>query len=248
MTDRPGLDAPVYPTAAHAANAGDSAGPSREMTLQEVIATLPTHHRARGEYERLTVMANENSFLAAASTRHLFFEKRVRELGLLDKDADYGGMIGKSILEISAVIATQGHSGQSMQWVRECLDRLFQEYETQPAPAMAGSAGFSSPELAQPAVANWRDERKKRQSESTIGQPARLGDFRPDPPSSNGTRSRAARELDAAFPPPDALLPRAELLAANNGLNDKLGRVRALECLRAEVNEIINRGMDAELL
>jgi hypothetical protein len=37
--------------------------------------------------------------------------------GLFDKDSDYGGMIGKAVMELIEVFAKQGHSGFSAHWV-----------------------------------------------------------------------------------------------------------------------------------
>jgi hypothetical protein len=49
--------------------------------------------------------------------------------GLFDKDSDYGGMIGKAVLELAQTFAKQGHSGMSAAWVRELFNKLA-NYET----------------------------------------------------------------------------------------------------------------------
>ena len=56
-------------------------------------------------------------------------ESEVKRAGLLDKDADYGGMIGKAVLELMDTFSKQGHSGFSAQWVRELFNKL-SNYET----------------------------------------------------------------------------------------------------------------------
>lgn len=40
-------------------------------------------------------------------------EQEVVLAGLLDDDADYGGMIGRSVIELAALLGAQGHSGFS---------------------------------------------------------------------------------------------------------------------------------------
>lgn len=49
--------------------------------------------------------------------------------GLFDKDADYGGLIGKSVMELIKTMSGQGHSGFSAQMVRELFNKL-SNYET----------------------------------------------------------------------------------------------------------------------
>jgi len=44
--------------------------------------------------------------------------------GLFDKDADYGGMIGKAVLDLMKTFADQGHSGMSAMWVRDLFNKL----------------------------------------------------------------------------------------------------------------------------
>lgn len=51
--------------------------------------------------------------------------KRELELaGLFDKDSDYGGMIGKAVMELCKCFSGQGHSGFSANWVLELFNRL----------------------------------------------------------------------------------------------------------------------------
>lgn len=40
-------------------------------------------------------------------------EAELREAGLFDEDSDYGGAIGKSVLQLTKLLALQGHSGYS---------------------------------------------------------------------------------------------------------------------------------------
>lgn len=63
--------------------------------------------------------------------RHEYFEKRVRKLGLLDKDSDYDGMIGKAILKMSKLFSKEGHSGFSGQMTMHIFNTLMGEWETQ---------------------------------------------------------------------------------------------------------------------
>lgn len=44
-------------------------------------------------------------------------EYELRKAGLFDKDSDYGGMLGKAVLDIVKVFAKQGHSGFSAPYV-----------------------------------------------------------------------------------------------------------------------------------
>ena len=40
-------------------------------------------------------------------------EREVELVGLLDEDSDYGGMVGRAVIELSALFGAQGHSGTS---------------------------------------------------------------------------------------------------------------------------------------
>lgn len=44
--------------------------------------------------------------------------------GLFDKDSDYNGMIGDSVMELLEVFCKQGHSGFSAKMVIDILDKL----------------------------------------------------------------------------------------------------------------------------
>lgn len=44
--------------------------------------------------------------------------------GLLNKDSDYGGGIGRAVLELVECFAKQGHSGFSAEWTLEVFDKL----------------------------------------------------------------------------------------------------------------------------
>lgn len=62
-------------------------------------------------------------------TRHEYFTKRCNELGVLDADSDYNGMLGKSVLELSEVFSNQGHSGQSAALTMALYQQLMTEWE-----------------------------------------------------------------------------------------------------------------------
>ncbi len=62
-------------------------------------------------------------------TRHEFFVKRIKELGLYMPDSDYDGMIGRAVEEISHVISKQGHSGMSIEITIGVFNQLMDEYK-----------------------------------------------------------------------------------------------------------------------
>ena len=64
------------------------------------------------------------------SKRHDYFKKRVKELGMLDKDSDYDGMIGKSVIQLSSVFSKQGHSGCSADVTCQLFNKLMKEWES----------------------------------------------------------------------------------------------------------------------
>lgn len=51
-------------------------------------------------------------------------ETELRIAGLFDKDSDYGGMLGKAVMELIKVFAEQGHSGTSASMVSNLFNKL----------------------------------------------------------------------------------------------------------------------------
>lgn len=51
-------------------------------------------------------------------------KKELQLSGLFDKDSDYGGMIGKAVMELCKCFAGQGHSGFSAGMVLDLFRRL----------------------------------------------------------------------------------------------------------------------------
>jgi len=51
-------------------------------------------------------------------------QKELSRVGLFDKDSDYGGELGKGVLELITTFAGQGHSGMSAQMCRELFHKL----------------------------------------------------------------------------------------------------------------------------
>lgn len=58
-----------------------------------------------------------------------FAEKWIKDKGLSDPDADYGGALAKSIMELVEVFAKQGHSGGSAALVLSSLHAISIDYE-----------------------------------------------------------------------------------------------------------------------
>ena len=48
----------------------------------------------------------------------------IKREGLLDKDSDYGGMIGKALIKMVKLFGKEGHSGVSAQWVATLFHNL----------------------------------------------------------------------------------------------------------------------------
>ena len=65
--------------------------------------------------------------------RHKFFQKRLQEIGLYDKDSDYEGLIGKWVEELSEVFANQGHSGMSAEITCRVFNQLMDEWKVSPS-------------------------------------------------------------------------------------------------------------------
>ena len=63
-------------------------------------------------------------------SRHEYFEKRLKELGMFDKDSDYEGMLGKAILRMSKVFAKEGHSGFSAVQTMKIFNMLMKEWDS----------------------------------------------------------------------------------------------------------------------
>ena len=51
-------------------------------------------------------------------------EREMRLAGLYDKDADYGGMIPKNVIEVVTAFAAAGHSGESAAQTLSILERV----------------------------------------------------------------------------------------------------------------------------
>ena len=62
-------------------------------------------------------------------SRHELFQRRLKELGLFDKDSDYDGLVGKWVEELSAVFRDQGHSGCSADITLAVFNQLMKEWE-----------------------------------------------------------------------------------------------------------------------
>ena len=54
----------------------------------------------------------------------LHAERELKLAGLFDKDSDYGGMFGKSVLELVKAFAKQGHSGASAMRTLAIFDKV----------------------------------------------------------------------------------------------------------------------------
>lgn len=64
--------------------------------------------------------------------RHQFFVERLKQLGMFDKDSDYGGMIGEAVKDLSALFMKQGHSGQSAEITLKLFNLLMKEWLEKP--------------------------------------------------------------------------------------------------------------------
>lgn len=62
-------------------------------------------------------------------TRHEYFVKRMKELGVYDEDSDYGGMIGKSVERMSITFGLEGHSGMSATITNQLWNQLMREWD-----------------------------------------------------------------------------------------------------------------------
>lgn len=62
-------------------------------------------------YEKYGIVIPENIDKESHMIRHAEYE--LRRAGYFDEDADYGGMLGKSIMDLIKVFSCQGHSGYS---------------------------------------------------------------------------------------------------------------------------------------
>ena len=67
--------------------------------------------------------------MTETTPRHEFFVRRLKELGVYDKDADYGGLLGQWIEELSFAMSKQRHSGQSFVLTVQLFIQLCEEWE-----------------------------------------------------------------------------------------------------------------------
>jgi len=75
---------------------------------------------------------------APTENRHDFFKRRLRELGVYDKDADYEGSIGEWVEQLSATFRGQGHSGMSAEVTIDLFRQLMDEWKGPAIPATKG--------------------------------------------------------------------------------------------------------------
>ena len=76
-----------------------------------------------------------------SESRHEFFCKRLKELGVSEASSDYDGMIGKSVEALSSVFASQGHSGASASMTIELFCGLLCEYDADMVQIMENAKG-----------------------------------------------------------------------------------------------------------
>lgn len=93
--------------------------------LDAAIALEKEQQRQRIEQEQLRKRPRPGE------SRHAFFMRRLIDLGMFESEADYAGMIGHAIEALSAVFASQGHSGSSSQITIGLFTQLFKEWERQ---------------------------------------------------------------------------------------------------------------------
>ena len=59
----------------------------------------------------------------------IFARKWLEQNGLFDKDSDYDGWLGESVMEVWEFIAKQGHSGGSASRVFALLQAIYEAYD-----------------------------------------------------------------------------------------------------------------------
>ncbi len=59
-----------------------------------------------------------------------FAKKYLDEVGAFDKDANYGGMLGESVMELVKTFSEQGHSGTSAEITDEIFHALNKQYSS----------------------------------------------------------------------------------------------------------------------
>jgi len=62
-------------------------------------------------------------------TRHEYFVRRLKELGMYDDDSDYDGELGTVIERMSEAFGTYGHSGGSAHVTMGVFNQLMTEWE-----------------------------------------------------------------------------------------------------------------------
>lgn len=64
----------------------------------------------------------------------IFARKWLEKEGLFDKDSDYDGWLGTSVMEVVELIAKQGHSGGSASRLYDILLRIYKDYDNGDSP------------------------------------------------------------------------------------------------------------------
>lgn len=88
-----------------------------------------TLNRGYGKYSSIASYLKGAAFIIKLAGIKEHAKKELELAGLFDKDSDYGGMVGKAVLDLCKCFSGQGHSGFSASMVLE-LFNILGKYKT----------------------------------------------------------------------------------------------------------------------
>ena len=88
-----------------------------------------------------------------------FGKEELERVGLFDKDSDYEGMLGNSVMELLQTFSKQGHSGFSAQLTMEIFDKLIRYEPLSPITNDPDEWSKVVDEIAGPKKPLWQSKR-----------------------------------------------------------------------------------------
>lgn len=92
------------------------------LIFKEKFVIIYLYYNINMKYTIASYIRSAGYIIKAGLVDHA--KKELSQAGLFDKNSDYGGLIGKAVMELVKCFSNQGHSGFSATWVLDLFNRL----------------------------------------------------------------------------------------------------------------------------